>query len=223
MNLKTRYNLWQTKRKLSPGAKFKAILWKNLSVAWNDRYQTNYFWYQRPTFKWATAGVLTVLVATSFGTGVYAYNNPEVTEGTAFYPIKQALEQVEEAATVTPEGKAKLYLKKIQQREAEKVVMERRHQKVEKVDRRIKLTEDKLEKNNERLEKVKIKDETLKLQVKERLENRLEKQKENLEKRGQNLQNKKERLINKPKNSVLAPKNRRGEGRNGIEENKINN
>ncbi len=163
------------------------------------------------------------MLAGSISTGAYAYNSPEVTEGMALYPLKQALEQVEEAAAVTPEGKAKFYLKKIQRREAEKVVMERRHQKLEKIDSQIKIVEDKLEKNNERLEKIKVKDETLKFQIKERLENRLEKQRERLEKREQNLKNKKERLINKPKNSVLAPGFRRGAGRNGIEENKINN
>lgn len=232
MSFKFKYNLWRAGRKMNPGQKFKAVLWQDLAAAWREKYQTDYFWYQRAAFKWAAAGVLGLVLTSSLGTGVYAYNNPEVTEGTILYPLKQKIEQVEELTKRTPEAKAKFYLKEIARREAEKVVLERKQKKmgqaankIKAVENRIKAVESKLEKADKFLEKMEVKDRDLKPRVKQRLEQRAERVKElqiKAAERRESLQDKKGRLeevrkrINqKNEDSVLVP-NLRNRGRNGI-------
>ncbi len=130
INLRAVFNLWKLKRSTGPSATFKADLHKDLSVAWDAKYGRAP-WYQLLAMHKAGALAVVVLVLASGG-GAYAYNSSEVTEGTALYPVKQAIENVEEITKVTPEARAEFYLKKIQRREAEKEVIKKRIPAVEK-------------------------------------------------------------------------------------------
>ena len=119
MSLKIRYNLWKMKRSLNPDRLFKANLLKKLNVAWDNTYNVKYAWHQTVWFKHATGFASVVLMAGSLGAGAYAYTSPQVTEGNVLYPIKQNLEKIEEIAQITPEAKAKFYLKKIERQTKE--------------------------------------------------------------------------------------------------------
>ncbi len=176
------------KRSLNPDRLFKANLLKKLNVAWDNTYNVKYAWHQTVWFKHATGFASVVLMAGSLGAGAYAYTSPQVTEGNVLYPIKQNLEKIEEIAQITPEAKAKFYLKKIERREEEKVVLKKKMveiKKIEKVERSIEQTEDKLEQAGKIIEKIDskdVKDIKLRAQVKERLKVRVEKRQEKLEK-----------------------------------------
>lgn len=161
MSLKTRYNLWKIKKSLTPSRVFKAGLFKKLSFVWDTTNNVKHAWYQTALFKHAAGFASVVLMAGSVGTGAYAYTSPEVTEGSVLYPIKEKLENIEEKIQITPEAKAKFYLKKIQRREAER----------EATKLRIEKTEKSIERVEERLENARVK-------VKERLKTKLEKRME---------------------------------------------
>ena len=124
MNLKTRFNLWKLKRSMKPSVVFKAALRKDLGAAWDAKYGNKAPWYQLGMHHAAASFTAITLILTGAG-GVYAYNSPEVTEGSVLYPVKQAIETVEEVTKVTPEAKAKFYLKKIERRQAERKALER--------------------------------------------------------------------------------------------------
>lgn len=123
MSLKTRYNLYKAQKSLSPSSDFKADLSKKLNTLWNNKYNVKYSWYQTVWFKHATVFASVVLVVGSLGTGAYAYTSPTVTEGSVLYPIKNQLESIEEIAQITPEAKARFYLKKIERREVEREIL----------------------------------------------------------------------------------------------------
>ncbi|MBI2037707.1 MAG: hypothetical protein HYT15_02115 [Candidatus Magasanikbacteria bacterium] len=124
MKFKTRYNLWKLKRSASPSFVFKAVLRKDLRKAWDAAHGSPH-WYEFPLIHKAVSMAVVALLLTGAG-GAYAYNSPEVTEGTPLYSIKEALENVEEITRITPEAKAKFYLKKIERREAEREVIKER-------------------------------------------------------------------------------------------------
>lgn len=106
------------KQDFAPSKVFKAGLWRNLNQAWNAQYGRPNWLQIGFLHKGAALAVVVTLLIGS--TGAYAYVSPEVTEGTALYPLKQAVESVEEAIKITPESKAKFYLKQIKRREREK-------------------------------------------------------------------------------------------------------
>lgn len=187
MSLKTRYNLYKAKKSLAPDSHFKANLLKQLNTVWDNTYNTKYAWYQTVFFKHATGFATMVLMAGSLGTGAYAYTSPEVTQDSLLYPIKEKLENIEEKIQITPEAKAKFYLKKIERREAEIVVVKKQNsktkEKIEKIiDKQIEQVEKRLEVAEKDLEKVKSTDSKLKIKVKQRLENSLQKRQDRLEK-----------------------------------------
>lgn len=172
MNIKIRYQFWRIRGELKPNKQFKRALGADLSRALEARYQTNYYWYQRTVFRLAAIGMLAALIIIGSGTGVYAYYNPEVIDGEALYPVKRGLEKAEELITVTAEGKAKLYLKKIQRREAERAVLEIKRQKLEKIDSQLKNIKKDLERAGDRLDDRKDSAKALKLKIKEKLKQR---------------------------------------------------
>lgn len=177
MNLKTRFNLWKLKREMNPSMAFKAGLRKDLNVAWDARYGSKAPWYHLGMMRTASAFSAIVLLLTGGG-GVYAYNNPEVTEGSPLYPIKQAIETVEEVIKTTPEAKAKFYLKKIERREAERAVLERKH-KITEVKSEVEVKDIQAEIKLE--VKAEVKDEVVKRKIK-RTQKAIEKTEEELEK-----------------------------------------
>ncbi len=109
------------KRSASPSFVFKAVLRKDLHKVWDAAYGSPR-WYEFPLIHKAVSMAVVALLLTG-AASAYAYNSPEVTEGTPLYSIKEALEDVEEITKITPEAKAKFYLKKIERREAEREVI----------------------------------------------------------------------------------------------------
>jgi len=148
MKLKILYNLWKAKYASKPDRLFKSNLWRELEQALPYEIP---FWYQQVWFKWSMVGAACLLIVSSLGTGVYAYNNPEVTEDTPLYAVKQVIERLEEATKITPVAKEKFLKKEIFRREAEKKVMEKRGQSLNKVEERINKLEDRLKIEKEQL------------------------------------------------------------------------
>ena len=118
MYLKTKYNLWKIKKSLSPSVIFKASLQKDLNKVWDATYGKN-SWFHSGIIYRAGAMAVAILVLVGSG-GAYAYTSSDITEGSPLYPVKKAIEKVEEIAKISPEAKAKFYLKKIERREAER-------------------------------------------------------------------------------------------------------
>ena len=145
MNLKLRYNLWRSRRGLSPSRDFRRRLLHTLRAQMAAPALLNVPWYQRHRFRFALASLAGLVTLATGGTGVYAYVSPDVTDGTPLYPVKQTLEKVEEKLQNTPEKKAEFYLKKIARREAEAQVLAARQRPVEKTDTEIDQLEEKLE------------------------------------------------------------------------------
>lgn len=198
MNLKTRYNLHAMKKSLNPSSTFKDSLHSKLGAAWEARYGKTP-WYR--SVGWYQAGAFAVVVLLLVGGGgAYAYSSPEITEGSALYPIKQAIETVEEVTKITPEAKAEFYLKKIERREAEKEILQkkvivaeikkdlkskeddaqtkvtsRQRKFLERnlVEKKIKKTEESIEKAEEQLEKISSKNIKLQAELKIRAEKRM--------------------------------------------------
>ncbi len=112
------------KRNLSPDNDFKAGLLQKLNLTLDTAYSVKYSWYQTVWFKHTAGFASVILVASSLGTGTFAYTSPEVTEGTPLYPVKQQLENIEEQVQISPQAKAEFYLKKIERREEEKIFLE---------------------------------------------------------------------------------------------------
>lgn len=121
MNLRFIYNSYLERRRLNPTRKFK----KQLLVKLEDRIapSVGYVWYREFWVKYAVSGVAGFVGVASVATSVYAYSSPSVTEGTMLYPLKKAVETLEETTKTTPEAKAKFYLKQVARREAEKEVI----------------------------------------------------------------------------------------------------
>lgn len=197
MDLKTRYNLWKMQISLTPDSQFKANLFKKLSAVWDSTYNVKYAWYQTVWFKHATGFVSAALMAGSLGTGAYAYTSPAVTEGSIFYPIKDKLENIEEKIQITPEAKAKFYLKKIERREEEKKTLRKKTIELKKIEEKIEQAEDQLEQTDKIMEQIEFKNIKLRKEVKERLKVRFEKRQERSEKQAEHLQNRATKLNNK--------------------------
>ena len=167
MKLKARFNLWKLKKSSSPSMAFKFGLRKELDAAWDAKYGSTH-WYQLVALHKVGAFAVVIFLLTASG-GAFAYNSPKVTVGTALFTVKEAIEKVEEITRVTPESKAKFYLKKIERREAEEEVIKKKMPVVE------------IRKENKNIEKdvdVDVKVETkkkLKVEVGERKIRRTEK------------------------------------------------
>lgn len=193
MYLKTKYNLWKLKRDLSPSVIFKVKLKKDLNQVWAKKYG-QVAWYHSGLM-YRTGAFATALLVLMGGGSVFAYSNPGVVEGSLLYPVKIAIEKVEEVTRFTPEAKAKFYLKKIIRREAERERLKEPKNKIEektgaqvienkikKTEKSIEEAEDQLEKFNENIQKFELNNPQLKEDIKIRIENRLEKRRQKLEK-----------------------------------------
>lgn len=174
MNIILLYRLRKASQKLSPAKAFKARLWRELDSAWQEHNLPSSAWYQTHWFRLSLVALAGLAAVGSFGTGVFAYSSPAVTENTPLYPVKRILERVEEKLRHAPEAKAEFYLKQADRREVEKVVLEQRHQNLENVERQINIVDEELEETSKQLEKMEVKDARLRLRIKERLEKRRE-------------------------------------------------
>lgn len=186
MNLLTKFNLWREKQNLAPRSAFRRVLKKQLLFAWEGKYGV----VKKPWFVHYAGAIATGLVVVLTGTtGAYAYTSPQVTDGTLLYPVKRAIEKVEEKTKTTPEAKAAFYLKQIDRREAEKAVLAGQQKRVKRVEVEI-------EKNEESLSIVEREISTSTSPgIKARVEEQLKKRKERLERRGWVLQKQKQEAV----------------------------
>jgi len=209
------YKLWKEKKAIEPSREFRSALWNKLDNAWQEIYQPKVFWYQMPVFKYSLATLVVLIFVSTTGVGAYAYNSPKVTEGTRLYGIKKTIERVEEKVVERrrPEVQAKFYLKQIERREAEKVVVERRkaHEvQLQKTEEKIDRTEKQLEIVNQALldASTTVKDTKVIEQVKKRLETRKERIEVKIEKakeKSEEIQQKLDGNNEEIKNLIINP------------------
>lgn len=76
-----------------------------------------------PALNWAAVGVAVVVLVFGMGTGVYAYESPDVVDGHPLYFVKQKLEDVEGRFATTSEARAHFHAKMMERRmsEAERI------------------------------------------------------------------------------------------------------
>lgn len=141
MNLITRWNLWRAEQKLNPRAVFRRALKNRLLTVWESHYGRVPEPWLVHYAKAFTVGLIVVFTGT---TSAYAYTSPQVTDGTILYPVKRAIERVEEKTKTTPEAKAAFYLKQIDRREAEKTILAHQQKRVKKVEVEIEKNEESL-------------------------------------------------------------------------------
>ncbi|MFA6105203.1 MAG: hypothetical protein WC725_01215 [Patescibacteria group bacterium] len=142
MNLKLWYNLKKAQKDLEPRPGFKRELNALLSRQFDMVYGKPGIWYRYVWVKTTRIIIASTLGVSMVGTSAYAYNSPQVTEGSVLYPIKISLEKIEEQTKVSPEAKVKFLFKKAGRREAERDVI------VDKVGSEIKLTFSSVEQNS---------------------------------------------------------------------------
>lgn len=77
----------------------------------------------RPVFRFATVGIASLVLVFGMGTGVYAYESPDVIEGHPLYFVKEKLERMEEKMAPTSEARAEFHAKMYNRRmnEAERL------------------------------------------------------------------------------------------------------
>lgn len=185
MNLKLYYQLWKTRRQLSPSSSFKRTLGGKLDAMWNERYETTAPVYGARFLKWSFAVVAAAVFMGGLSTGAYAYTSPEVTEGHPLYPLKRKIEAAEGKLYRAPERKARFEARQAERRKAEAAVARRRAEQAEKQLREVR---------ERRLEiEQKLKTDTEK-PVSADVQKELEKQKQRLEKAERKLQKKRDTL-----------------------------
>jgi hypothetical protein len=89
------------KKTSEPNKKFK----KELLVQCANEYMPT----KQSTFRFATSGVVALLVVFGLGTGVFAYESPSVVEGHPLNFVKENVEKVEEKLARSPEARAKFH------------------------------------------------------------------------------------------------------------------
>ncbi|OGH91366.1 MAG: hypothetical protein A2534_03755 [Candidatus Magasanikbacteria bacterium RIFOXYD2_FULL_39_9] len=237
MNLKTRFNLWKLKKSSGPSMAFKFGLSRKLDAAWDAKHG-RLPWYQLVALHKVGAFAVVVLLLATSG-GAYAYNSTEVTEGTALYSVKEAIEKVEEVTKVTPEAKAKFYLKKIERREAEQEILKKKmpvvelrkeiksiekdakvgtqeklkaeveERKIRRTEKSIERVEEQLEKARQIMEKTESKNIKLREEIKFKVEERLEKRKKQLEIKVEEQKEKREDLKEERQSRINERKEKR--------------
>jgi len=109
----------------APRPEFRSALRAKLSAAYEARYPSA---ASSPLLKFAAAGVCVVVLFFGMGTGVYAYESPEVTPDHPLYFMKSGMEQMEGRFAKTPEARAKFHAKMMDRRlkEAERFFQKNR-------------------------------------------------------------------------------------------------
>ncbi len=123
MKIRLRYNLHKSKSSLNSKGEFKRELEKSLLTRYDELYGKPSFWRQYVLARATRVFVTSAVGVSMLGTSAYAYNSPEVTEGSVLYPIKIGIEKIEETTKVSTESKVKFIIKKAERREAEKKVL----------------------------------------------------------------------------------------------------
>ena len=75
--------------------------------------------FHSSSFRWSAVGLTALVVVFTMGTGVYAYESPEVVEGHPLYQVKQSIESVEKSLARTPEARAEFHSRMMERRISE--------------------------------------------------------------------------------------------------------
>jgi hypothetical protein len=123
MNIKLWYNLRMLRKTSKPRSSFKRELNSKLSDKFDEIYGEQTF-FQKIIWARTTRVLLASSLSLSMvGTSAYAYNSPQVTEGSILYPVKIGIEKVEEQTKVTTVAKVKFLIKQAERRDAEREVL----------------------------------------------------------------------------------------------------
>ncbi len=121
------------RRCLAVRSAFKNGLHNHLLARFFARQGVSPKWYHRHRFQRAAVLLAAFLVVLSSGVTAYAYTSVHVTDGSALYPIKQTLENVEEKMQWSPERKATFYLKILDRRSSELTMLQNKN-RLDQVD-----------------------------------------------------------------------------------------
>lgn len=120
MSWLNKYNLFQLKKKANPTKEFRNALWYKLSEHYDSVYQNS---VPERNFGFAvlrySAVALSLVLALTMGTGVYAYSSSDVSSVHPLFPVKRTLEKVEKKLAKTPAQKTTFNLKQLDRRRAE--------------------------------------------------------------------------------------------------------
>ncbi len=100
-----------------PSKAFRQALWLKLSQEHACLYPTTTFY--SPHVRFAAVGLTALVVVFTMGTGVYAYESPDVVEGHPLFVVKTSLEAVQESLARTPEARAEFHARMMERRLAE--------------------------------------------------------------------------------------------------------
>lgn len=106
--------LKRLRREATPSDAFKDALLSRIVGAPVPRF----------AFRFAAVGMAVVVLVFGMGTGVYAYESPDVVSGHPLYFVKQKIEDVESQFATTAEARAYFHAKMMERRmsEAERIV-----------------------------------------------------------------------------------------------------
>jgi hypothetical protein len=112
--------MFRTKRQLkklqgqaTPSRQFKHQLWTSLSA---ELEKEGVCTHKKVHFRFATVGLVVLVLLFGTGTGVYAYGSPEIVEGHPLHFMKSGIEKVEGVIMVTPGMKARFHSKMMSRR-----------------------------------------------------------------------------------------------------------
>lgn len=105
----------QLKNQSKPDKSFRSNLWVELSNEFDQTYASPAPRRRRIAF--ASAALVIVLFTT--GTGVYAYESPEVIDGHPLHFMKTSIETIEEQFARSPESRAEFHDRMVERREQE--------------------------------------------------------------------------------------------------------
>lgn len=123
--IKTRLLLFSLRRRLQPRTEFRHAL--EARILSETKQMAPMPAVRRGMRPFSFAMSLAVVVLLLSGTTAYAYTNDAVVDGTPLYPVRMAVEQMEELTAVTSEVKAAVRLRHVQRRlkEAERLLKTR--------------------------------------------------------------------------------------------------
>ncbi|MBI4714332.1 hypothetical protein HY771_04075 [Candidatus Uhrbacteria bacterium] len=92
---------------------FRTALWSKLSAEIDSNKIAQPFALR---FRFAVVGVASFVIVFGLGTGVYAYESPQVVEGHTLYFLKNNVEKLEERSAWTPEMRAQFRTRMVERR-----------------------------------------------------------------------------------------------------------
>lgn len=129
MNLVTRYRFWKMNRAARPSGDFVKRLDSVILAKAGIQPKKN--WLTTQAFR-MSFGTLAIVCSMGAGTVSYAYASDDVTPDNPLYPVRQAVETVQEATAPTPAIKQAVIQQHLERRVQEIEVMKKRLPEVQK-------------------------------------------------------------------------------------------